>query len=46
MDRELAPVERRQIVRLSPTSSDEARRLVIDALDREPDDLRTDPEDG
>jgi hypothetical protein len=46
MDQELAPVEWRQIVRLNATSSDEARRLIIDALDREPDDLRTDPEDA
>jgi hypothetical protein len=45
-NRELAPVEWRQIVRLNATSSDEARRLIIDALDREPDDLRTDPEDA
>jgi hypothetical protein len=46
MDQELAPVEWRQIVRLNATSSDEACRLIIDALHREPDDLRTDPEDG
>jgi hypothetical protein len=46
MEQELAPVEWRQIVRLNATNSDEARRLIIDALDREPDDLRTDPEDG
>jgi hypothetical protein len=42
----LAPVEWRQIVQLNATSSHEARRLIIDALGREPDDLRTDPEDG
>jgi hypothetical protein len=46
MEQELAPVEWRQIVRLDAASSDEARRLIIDALGREPDDLRTDPEDG
>jgi hypothetical protein len=33
-------------VRLNAPSSDEARRLIIDVLGREPDDLRTDPEDG
>ena len=46
MDREVAPVEWRQIVQLNAGSSHEARRLIIDALGREPDDLRTDPEDG
>ena len=46
MDRELAPVEWRQIVHLNATSGDEARRLITDALGREPEDLRTDPEDG
>jgi hypothetical protein len=42
-EQELAPVEWRQIVRLNAASSDEARRLIIDVLGREPDDLRTDP---
>jgi hypothetical protein len=46
MDQELTAVERRQIVRLNATNSEERATLLIDALDREPDDLRTDLEDG